>query len=75
MKFDVVESVKSLLGIEEGSNVELVFDNMGSVAHSGENTMESIQNIANTEIGTSTLGRHLIDFFNLTSLIKEEQPI
>lgn len=75
MKFDVVESVKSLLGIEEGSNVELVFDNIGSVAHSGENTMESIQNIANTEMGISTLGRHLIDFFNLTSLIKEEQPI
>ncbi|MDP7980467.1 hypothetical protein [Bacillus multifaciens] len=32
MKFDVVESVKNLLGIEEGSNIELVFDNIGSVA-------------------------------------------
>ncbi|WP_257205909.1 hypothetical protein [Bacillus cereus] len=32
MKFDVVESVKNLLGVEEGSNVELVFDNIGSVA-------------------------------------------
>ncbi len=32
MKFDVVESVKNLLGIEEGSNVELVLDNIGSVA-------------------------------------------
>ncbi|MGR9632822.1 hypothetical protein ACU82A_00785 [Bacillus cereus] len=32
MKFDVVESVKNLLGVKEGSNVELVFDNIGSVA-------------------------------------------
>ncbi|MGH1277273.1 hypothetical protein ACQVWA_28545 [Bacillus cereus] len=32
MKFDVVESVKNLLGVEEGSNVEFVFDNIGSVA-------------------------------------------
>ncbi|EJS11223.1 hypothetical protein [Bacillus mycoides] len=32
MKFDVVESVKNLLGVEEGSNVEFVFDNIGSGA-------------------------------------------
>ncbi|MGR9632821.1 hypothetical protein ACU82A_00780 [Bacillus cereus] len=36
---------------------------LGIVAHSSENGMESIENVAKTEIGINTFGRHLIDFF------------
>ncbi|MDA2110294.1 hypothetical protein PDN20_14735 [Bacillus cereus] len=48
---------------------------LGIVASPGKNNMESIQNIAKSEIGISTFGRHLIEFFDLTSLIKDGQLI
>lgn len=48
---------------------------LGIVASPGKDNMESIQNIAKSEIGISTFGRHLIEFFDLTSLIKDGQLI
>lgn len=48
---------------------------LGIMVNPGKDSMESIQNVAKTEIGISTFGRHLIDFFDLTSLIKDEQSI
>lgn len=48
---------------------------LGIMASPGKDNMESIQNVAKPEIGISTFGRHLIDFFDLTSLIKDGQLI
>lgn len=48
---------------------------LGIVASPEKDNMESIQNVANPEIGINAFGRHLIDFFDLTSLIKDGQSI
>ncbi|KMP74372.1 hypothetical protein TU62_16735 [Bacillus cereus] len=48
---------------------------LGIVASPEKDNIESIQNVANPEIGINAFGRHLIDFFDLTSLIKDGQSI
>ncbi|PFN60551.1 hypothetical protein [Bacillus thuringiensis] len=48
---------------------------LGIVASPEKDNMESSQNVANPEIGINAFGRHLIDFFDLTSLIKDGQSI